>query len=587
MRLGFTLAAAILLLTSVPMPAADPVWVQVTSPHFKLYTDTTEVKGRRLLSDFESRVAALSDVFGEVPQRQFPIEVFLFSRREDFIEAAPRPTGPDAARGFEKSAYLWRGPDRIFVATLDKSPADIADDVGHAIGHVFFERYGRWRPFWLAEAAGEHFRKVGRNPDNRRINEKEGYPVADLLEIIPAKDYDDDAEPTAFRIQSYRIFRVILARHVGEFRAYLKSLASTADQEPTFELDVEALQAEFDAYTETTVTPRSVATSAITDLALTPAAMAVHRGDLLLAANKPSDASPWYKGEGEDARAARAILPRFSIGGSNALPGLARTSSDLPRAGLVHFHFGSIETQTPEEIERQAQALQQAIEVLPRFGRAHAQLARVMTLLGKHEEALVEIDRALELEPEFADEFHLIQAEAYLGLHRYGEANAAARLAAALPHSRRGVDYDSKSSEMVRRVDEVRREVEGRRLQQIREEVGALVSRREPPPPPPPPPPPQRFGKIDYDVQANRQIAIVDAPLPLYPDRLVQRGVTGNVTVRAAIGANGKVTQATLVDSQIPDMNAGAIDAVKKWTFQPLTGAASVEVRIVFRFGVQ
>jgi TonB family protein len=227
--------------------------------------------------------------------------------------------------------------------------------------------------------------------------------------------------------------------------------------------------------------------------------------------------------------------------------------------------------------------------LLPRFGRAHAQLARVSTLLGKPEEALSQIARAVELEPEYADEFYLLQSEAYLALHQYGEANAAARFAAALPHSDRSVDYESRSSEMVKRVDDVRREVENRRLQQIRAEVDALVARRDPPPQPPPssPPPPQRSPKTEYSVESNRQIAIVEAPLPLYPERFVQRGVTGNVTVRVTIGRDGRVTQATIAESQIPEIDSSVVAVAKRWTFQPLTGAASAEARIVFRFSLQ
>src|SRR5688572_5253346 len=84
MRIRFNLACAVLLLAlSLPAKAADPVWIQLSSPNFVLYTDTTEIKGRRLLEDFEGRFAALETVIGGIPQRQFPIQVFLFSKKED------------------------------------------------------------------------------------------------------------------------------------------------------------------------------------------------------------------------------------------------------------------------------------------------------------------------------------------------------------------------------------------------------------------------------------------------------------------------------------------------------------------------
>src|SRR5215831_8334334 len=70
--------------------AKDTKWFEVSSDHFLLFTDTTEMKGRRLLTDLEGRVSAFSEAFGRVPPRQFPIEVFLFKEEQDFIEALPR-----------------------------------------------------------------------------------------------------------------------------------------------------------------------------------------------------------------------------------------------------------------------------------------------------------------------------------------------------------------------------------------------------------------------------------------------------------------------------------------------------------------
>jgi len=594
MRLRFRFwCVAVLLALTAPVRGADPVWIQINSRSFVLYTDTTEVKGRRLLEDFEGRLAALGTVLGEIPRRQFPIEVFLFSRKEEFLEGAPRPVkvpGIDAPLEFEKSAYFVRGPDRIFVAARDKSPADIADDVGHAIGHVFFARLGAWRPFWLAEGSAEYFRKVGRSPDNKRVSEKDGYPVEDLLEIVRTKTYDDDAPPTpqtaAFRLQSYRLLRLVVARYGTEFRAFLKELGNATEPEPKLRLDLKALQAEFDAYSDASL-GFSTGTFDIKTAALTPEAMAIHRGDLLLGAKKTSEAGVFYNGDSREARAARAILSRFSRSGGEPIRLLARVSSEVPNAALVHFHLGSIETKAPEDLQVQSAALEKATTLMPLFGRSRAQLARVDTLLGKGEEALKHIDRALELEPEFADEFFLLRSEALLSLNRLGEANTAAGIAAALPHWDTSVDYDFKVTEMTRRTEEVRRELDDRQLQRIRGEVQAIVTAREPPPPPPPPPPPERFGKIDYNVQASRQISIVNAPLPIYPNALVQASAVGNVTVRITITPDGKVSQASIVESQLQQMNTATLDAAKKWTFTPLTGRASVDARIVFRFSVQ
>jgi TonB family protein len=588
LKFGFVV---LFLAFSLPVKGADPVWIQLTSRNFVLYTDTTEIKGRRLLEDFEGRYSALGKVLGTIPDRQFPIEVFLFSKKEEFIEAAPRPTGPDAPDEFTKSAYLWRGPDRIFVGARDKAPEDISNDVGHALGHIFFERMVMWRPFWLAEGAAEYFRKVGRTPDNKRVSEKDGYPLSDLPEIVMPAKYDDDAIATptitSFRLQAHRLFRLMIAPdHAADLRAYMKELSALNGQDA--KLDVKALQSEFNAYTETLVA-LSTGGSDIKVSSLTPAAMSIHRGDLLVAARKTSDAASWYQADNASARAARAILARFARSGGEPIRLLARTAAEMPDAGLVQFHTGSIETKNPEDLQLQVRALDRAIALLPRLGRAHGQLARVNTLLGKSETALTQVDRALELEPEYADQFMMVRAEALLSLNRFGESANAGRTAAALPHSETGIDYELKTAELVRRAEEARRELEGRQLQRIRDQVQAIVNEREPPPPPPAPVerPPELFGKIEYNVQSSRQLSIVDAPLPIYSNSLVQRRATGRITVRITIGADGKVTQASIAESQLPEMNASTLDAAKKWTFTPAAGRGPADARITFTFSVQ
>src|SRR4051812_2293698 len=72
------------------LQAKEAKWFEVSSEHFLLFTDTTEIKGRRLVSDFENRIDAFSEVFGKVPARQFPIEIFLFKEEQDFKDDMPR-----------------------------------------------------------------------------------------------------------------------------------------------------------------------------------------------------------------------------------------------------------------------------------------------------------------------------------------------------------------------------------------------------------------------------------------------------------------------------------------------------------------
>src|SRR5712691_5487075 len=91
MRFRVTFLALLYALAQAPsLHAKDAKWFEVSSEHFLLFTDTSEMKGRRLAADFENRIDAFSQAFGKVPARQFPIEIFLFKEETDFNDVLPR-----------------------------------------------------------------------------------------------------------------------------------------------------------------------------------------------------------------------------------------------------------------------------------------------------------------------------------------------------------------------------------------------------------------------------------------------------------------------------------------------------------------
>src|SRR5262249_35665549 len=120
--------------------------------------------------------------------------------------------------------------------------------------------------------------------------------------------------------------------------------------------------------------------------------------------------------------------------------------------------------------------------LLPAFGCAYAELARVYALSGKAAEALPMVDKALSLEPEQADHFVEIRANALLALRRYDEAFQAVKLADALPHAdRKAVEaFTLKVGAMSRKIENARREVESGQVERLRRDVEAKVNEREP-----------------------------------------------------------------------------------------------------------
>ncbi|HEX4997204.1 MAG TPA: TonB family protein [Terriglobia bacterium] len=559
-------------------------WVEAQSPHFLLFTDTTEAKGRRLLEDLEGRVAALAKVVGRIPERQFPVEVFLFDKGQDFTEV----TGPEP----EHSAYLYRGPDRVFVVARDKSPEDIANDVGHALGHVFFERTTLWRPFWLSEGAAEYFRKAGRKPDTKSVPREEAFTARDLLRIVASPSYRDSDPGGASRTQSHRLLRLIKEKHHEALDPFLEALRIEGGGSARIDLDTDQLQDELDGYAETAV-PLEPRPENIRSIMADNDRVAIHWGDLFLAARKYGFAGEQYSGADADARAARAILIRFTRNPIEASRALERATREIPDVGLAQFHFGSVEVDSPPDlIAAQALGLERAVAKFPLLGRAKAELARVYTLQGRAADALPLIEAAIAEEPEFADHFYDIQAQALVALRRLDDAYRAIKTSAALPHIEEKVDtiYEQKIKTLGERVETIRRNAEAERVEQIRRQVDQAVDLTEPPPPPPPPPEPTRVGNMSYTIESIADVSVINKTYPEFPRVLLDNGVGGTITFEVTVGPDGRVTRVEAVKSDLPELNNSTAASLRRWTFSLASQngqTSGFKMKVTFHYDVE
>ena len=246
--------------------------------------------------------------------------------------------------------------------------------------------------------------------------------------------------------------------------------------------------------------------------------LAIHHGDLLLATDRQADAARWYNADSRDARAARAIITRFSRPAAEAARVLDRAAREIPDNGLVQYHFGAMELQDKKDIHAQVAALEHAVQLLPLMGRAYAELARVYMLDGQPGKSAPAITKALELEPEYADHFYEIRAEAEVALGQSDRAVRDINIAADLPHSGRSAaeHYSVWISVIQRKIEYARREIDQRKLDEIRQEVRAEAERREPPPQPSAPPPlrakPMR-GRCAFHAKYRNVCSKMPAPI--------------------------------------------------------------------------
>jgi hypothetical protein len=237
-----------------------------------------------------------------------------------------------------------------------------------------------WRPL-AAEGTAEYVRRIGRARDTKAISEEEGFSGRRSHDCSKRNIYDSDP-PTPFRAESYRLVRLLLDQKPDVLKEYVQALRTPSDKAPKFPLDgVDggALEAQLKSYVETPLKAPALS-AGVKSSEADSAKLAIHHGDLLLATDRHADAARWYNADSKDARAARAIITRFSRPGVEAVRVLDRASRELPEYGLVQYHFGMMEVQDKKDVQSQVDALERAVQLLPLMGRASAELARVYAL---------------------------------------------------------------------------------------------------------------------------------------------------------------------------------------------------------------
>jgi protein TonB len=93
--------------------------------------------------------------------------------------------------------------------------------------------------------------------------------------------------------------------------------------------------------------------------------------------------------------------------------------------------------------------------------------------------------------------------------------------------------------------------------------VAGLLHEEELPPPPQPPQKPVRIGG------AVKQPKLVNRLPPAYPPVAVSARVQGVVVLEAVVGPDGHVQDVRVLRS-IPLLDQAAMDAVRRWEYEPL-----------------
>ena len=154
-------------------------WIQITSPHFVVVTNSSERQGRRIADQFERMRSLFHTLFPKVQMEAAgaPIVVLAINDDKNF-------------RALEPQEYLAKGSltlGGLFLESVDKNYVLMRIDaegehpyavIYHEYTHFLLRRSAEWMPLWMNEGLAEFYQ-------NTDIHEKEaslGQPsVEDIL----------------------------------------------------------------------------------------------------------------------------------------------------------------------------------------------------------------------------------------------------------------------------------------------------------------------------------------------------------------------------------------------------------------------
>ncbi len=172
----------IFLRAGVPSPARDKAesWIEVSSPHFTVLTNSNERQGRHTLDQFERMRSVFHAAF---PKMQVdpgaPIVILAIKDEKNF--RALEPTAYLAKGSLRLGGLFLPAPDKNYVLMqLDAEGEHPYAVVYHEYTHLLMKKAAEWMPLWMNEGLAEFYQ-------NTRIEEKDvliGEPSAENLLLL-------------------------------------------------------------------------------------------------------------------------------------------------------------------------------------------------------------------------------------------------------------------------------------------------------------------------------------------------------------------------------------------------------------------
>ena len=228
-------AAGMLMACPGPVPQVPgkggPPWIELTSPHFTIWTDADPVRVRDLVRKMERLQQFV--VGAVLPTALREGRDFAIVMRDDAELRAFSDT--EQARPFATQARfpLWQ-PTIVLSATIP--PGDLEVALAHELIHAISYGVIHHQPRWFAEGMATYFETVGLDPKLETVNiggPPTGRPVR-IAHLMPISELfgwgKGSREETRQYITAWALFWFLINQHRDELVHYMY-LIDTADAE--------------------------------------------------------------------------------------------------------------------------------------------------------------------------------------------------------------------------------------------------------------------------------------------------------------------------------------------------------------------
>jgi hypothetical protein len=160
-------------------------WLQVTSPHFLIVSNSAEADARRTARQFERMRAAFQRLFPDANlDTPTPITVIAVDDKESLLALEP-----PAYLGNGKitlAGLFVRAPEKTFILIHNNSPGlHPYAAVYHEYTHFVLSRTGEWMPLWLAEGLAGYYQNTEIYDDEIRIGKVDAPPCRSSKASLP------------------------------------------------------------------------------------------------------------------------------------------------------------------------------------------------------------------------------------------------------------------------------------------------------------------------------------------------------------------------------------------------------------------